>query len=68
MTIKELTQLHRHAPKEIYLQIVGDDLKNMEMLQNGNINFWGTDITWCKDQINDTDVRYVRVLKRSTAK
>lgn len=62
MTIKELTELQRLAPKEIYLQILGEERQYLEL--RDHVIDWHEEISWCADQINDTDVRYVRVLTR----
>ena len=42
------------APEIIYLQLY--DSEGEEMTE-----YYGGDITWCVDQINDTDVGYIRI-------
>lgn len=43
----------RHPPEAIYLQVLVDD-------DGKPVYAPGDDITWCRDKINDSDVKYVR--------
>ena len=48
----------KNAPKRIYLQ-VGEDLP-----KNEDVNFKDlSEVTWCEDKINDSDICYIRAGK-----
>lgn len=45
-----------HAPERIWLQ-VGDDCTTAEDMEEVD---WG-EATWCRDQIFNTDIEYIRI-------
>ena len=47
-------------PKRIWLQFHGDETERLHRGETVN----SRDVTWCSDQINDSDVEYVRVPRK----
>lgn len=46
------------APERIFLQ-VGDDVTSADEMKE--VEWDGGDVSWCRDQIFDTDIEYVRI-------
>jgi hypothetical protein len=51
-----------NIPEKIYLQVTEEDI---ELSENDFNNFDTECVTWCKDRINDTDIEYQLVKKRT---
>ena len=66
MTRAQLLALQRQAPETIWLQVIGVDrsevgIREMDVPLKDVLH--SGEVSWCTDQISDTDVLYRRVLK-----